>query len=211
MASRGGITITGYELNREQTEGSLRIAGNSGQGSSIPKPVDAKLLDNLFRFIESEGQILGEEVIRVMSVTRKMTGDVYIAGQETVLTCPGRKRIGGDYLDPANREGVVGVYEDGPDVNIRLGALGIGNTTILRVDGEIFSYIGLKIREQSPVTNTMIVSFANLGRERGYYIPDDAAYVEQTFQVINTPLKQGCAETSISNAFAEMETAFLNR
>jgi len=210
MASRAGVPITGYELNREHTEASLRIVSNAGQSSQPPKTVDSKLLHDLFRFIESEGQILGEEVIRIMTSTTKMTGDVNISGQERVFTCPGRRRTDGDYLG-ANREGVPGTYEDGPDVKIRLGALGLGNTVILRADGELFSYIGMKIKSESPLKNTMVVSFANLGRDRGFYIPYDAAFGEQTFQVLNTPLKPGCAESSIINGFVEMVTDYLDK
>jgi len=203
MASRGDLKITGYELNREKAEGSLRVGDNA-------KPVDAKVLDNLFRFIESEGQILGEEVIRIMTVTRKSTEDVYIAGQERVVNCPGRKRINGDKMGAA-REGVEGVYEDAPDVSMKLGTLGLGTIAILHADGEIFSYIGLRLKSESPLTNTMVVSFANLGRGKGYYIPYDAAYGFQTMEVLDSPIKEGYAEQSIVNNMIEMVTEYLGK
>src|ERR1035437_2978183 len=210
MASRGDLKITGYELNREKAEGSLRMDSNTQLGSTPLKPVDAKVLDDLFRFIDSEGQILGEEVIRIMTVTRKLTEDVYIAGQERVVSCPGRKRINGDKMGAA-REGVGGVYEDGPNVSMKLGALGIGTIAILRADGEIFSYIGLRLKEESPLTNTMVVSFANLGRGMGYYIPYDAAYGFQTMEVLDSPIKEGCAEQSIVNNMIDMVTEYLGK
>ena len=46
-------------------------------------------MDNLLRFIESEGQFLGEEVIRVMTLTEDMDGDVAIVGAARDLSCPG--------------------------------------------------------------------------------------------------------------------------
>jgi hypothetical protein len=40
------------------------------------RPVEPDALDMVFRLIQSEGQILGEEIIRVMTMTRKTTGDL---------------------------------------------------------------------------------------------------------------------------------------
>ena len=144
MASRSGAKITGYEMNRENIESPLRSAKN-------PPLVGINELENLFRMIESEGQILGEEVIRVMTVNRRTTGDVRIKGAQRTVTCPGRIRINCDRTDPACREGVPGEYKDGPDVNHHLGVLGLGTTAIATSDGEIFSYIGLQIKKESPL------------------------------------------------------------
>jgi neutral ceramidase len=209
MASRDGKKITGYELNREEFEGPLRFVGNPG--SIVPKPVDPKVLDNLFRFIESEGQILGEEVIRIMTVTKNVTGNVYIKGQEKVVTCPGRKRLNGDSWDPSTRAGVAGVYKDAPDVHIHLGVLGLGTTAILRSDGEVFSYIGQQAKKEAPLAFNMFVGIANgIGSGPGY-IPNDGAYGEQTFQVLNTPFKPGCAERGIVNALVELTDEYLHK
>src|SRR5262249_16903849 len=120
MASRAGNKITGFEINREESEGPLRTPNNNA------RPVDPKVLDEMFRFSESEGQILGEEVIRVMTWTKRTASDVRIAGLDTTVSCPGRKRTNGDAMDPKTREGIEGVYVDGPAFNIHVGVLGIG-------------------------------------------------------------------------------------
>ena len=57
--SKSGVPIIGYELVREDVEAPLR-EGNVPHGK-----LDPKVADRLERFIESEGQLLGEEVIRV--------------------------------------------------------------------------------------------------------------------------------------------------
>jgi hypothetical protein len=205
MASREGSKITGYELKREPVEAPLRSA-------TKPPLVGVNELDNLFRMMESEGQILGEEVIRVMTVTTKTTGDVRIAGQQKTVTCPGRTRINYVASDPAYREGRPGEYKDGPDVNHHLGVLGLGTTAIVTSDGEIFSYIGLRVKRESPLTNTMFVELANGGQGAGPgYVPNDAAYWEQTFQVLNARDKEGCAEQAIVNGLTEMVTDYLNK
>ena len=211
MASREGSKITGYELKREPIEAPLRVSTSPGS-QKPPSLVDAKVLDNLFRFIESEGQILGEEVIRVMSVTRKMTGDVRIAGVQKTVTCPGRTRINYVPSDPAYREGRPGEYKEGPDVNIHLGVLGLGTTAIASSDGEIFSYIGLQVKKESPLTNTMFVTSANGGQGPGPgYVANDAAFGEQTFQLLNMRVQPGCAERAIVNGLSDMVTEYLNQ
>jgi hypothetical protein len=45
--------------------------------------LDPKVADNFSRWIESEGQLLGEEVIRVMTNTRNMAADVSICALRT--------------------------------------------------------------------------------------------------------------------------------
>lgn len=205
MASREGSKITGYELKREPIEAPLRGKGDF-------KLVGAEELDNLFRMIESEGQILGEEVIRVMTVTRKTTGDLRIAGAQRAVTCPGRTRINFDASDPVYREGRPGEYKDGPDIDIHLGVLGLGTNVITSTDGEIFSYIGLQVKKESPLTNTMFVTLANggIGQSPGYVANDDA-FGQETFQLLNMRVKEGCAERAIVNGLTDMVTEYLKK
>jgi hypothetical protein len=203
MASRDGNKITGFEMNRETSEGPLRVPDNKAN------PVDPKVLDQMFRFMESEGPILGEEVIRLMTWTKRTATDVRIAGLDTIVNCPGRKRTNGDAMDPNTREGIEGVYSEGPQFNIHVGMLGIGTVGLVSVGAEIYSAIGLRAKAEAPLNNTMIVTSAN-GRVPGY-VPDDASYGHLTFQVLNTQLKPGCAETGIVNAIADMETQFMTK
>ena len=204
MADRAGDKITGFEINREKSEGPLRIATN--QGPAV-RDADPQRIDNLFRFIESEGQIFGEEVIRVMTWTKRRSGDVRIAGLQKVVSCPGRTRINGDSMDPTTREGVAGAYEDAPPVDLQMGVLGIGTVALASIDMEVYTQIGLRVKSEAPLTNTVFVTSAN-GKQRGY-MPDDASYGHQTFQVLNSRLKPGCAETAVVDTIVDLETQYL--
>jgi neutral ceramidase len=195
MASRAGVEITGYEMKREPIEAPVR-------GMPDAPPADPDVLDNLMRMIESEGQLLGEEVIRVMSTVTDISGNVRIRGIQRTFTCPGRTRVNFDMNDPAYREGVEAEYVDGPDVEHHLGILGLGTTVIAYSDGEIFSHIGQRIKKKSPPTNTMFVELA-FGRGVSY-IPDDASFGQQTFQVLNARDKPGCAEQTLVRGISEM-------
>ena len=208
MASRAGDKITGYEMNREASEGPLRIV-DSNRKPVITRAADPKVLDDLLRFIESEGQILGEEVIRVMTWTKNSTAEARIWGAQKVLTCPGRKRTNGDKMDPKTREGIEGLYVDGPPAEIPIGMLGIGTVAISPIGEEPYSLIAEKAKREAPLTNTIVVSLANARGNTGY-IPDDTSFGHQTFQPLNSTLKPGCAERAIIDAIADFETQYLN-
>jgi Neutral/alkaline non-lysosomal ceramidase, N-terminal len=204
MASRVGNKITGFEINREASEGPLRDAEYKGPAA---KPADPKVIDDMFRFIESEGQIFGEEVIRVMTWTKKTTGEVRIAGVQKEVSCPGRKRTNGDPFDPKTREGMEGTYVDAPPRIYKIGVLGVGTVALAWINAEIYTQIGLEAKNESPLKNTMIVTIAN--GSPGGYTPDDSSYGRQTFQVLESSVKPGCAETAIVNTVSDLETQYV--
>ncbi|MBV9441649.1 MAG: neutral/alkaline non-lysosomal ceramidase N-terminal domain-containing protein [Acidobacteriaceae bacterium] len=193
MASRSGLPISGNVLTREKVEAPLR------DGKVQAKAADPKVRDHLEQVIQSEGVLLGEEVIRIMSDTTRLNADAAIAAEQKVVTCPGRRR-----LDNA-REGSPGKYEDGDPVNIRLGILRIGDIALASVDAEIYSTIGMRFKKESPLADTMIVTLTN-GRANSGYIPNDSAFGAYTFQVLGSRLKPGYAETAIVNGWLDLMT-----
>ena len=191
LASRGGAPITGNVLTREPIEAAVR------DGKVTPQNPDPKVRDNLERVMESEGVLLGEEVIRVMSNTKRMESSPAIVADQNVVTCPGRHRT-----DTA-REGTPGTYTAGDAVNIRLGALRIGNVVLTSVDAEIYSTIARRLKEQSPMANTVVVTLAN-GTANSGYIPNNASFGAYTFQVLSSRLQPGCAEGAIDNGLLDL-------
>jgi neutral ceramidase len=194
MASRGGVPITGYVMTREPVEAPIR------DGKVKAGPVDPKVRDVLERVMDSEGVLLGEEVIRVATNIKRLDASPTIAAEQKTVTCPGRKRI-----DTA-REGTPGTYEDGDPVNIRLGVLRIGNIALTSVDAELYSPIGQRLKRESPMANTVTVTLAN-GAANSGYIPNDTAFGALTFQVLGSRLKSGCAETAIVNGLVDLIAA----
>jgi neutral ceramidase len=198
LASKSGVQISGYELVREDVEAPLR------EGQVPHGKLDPKVGDRLERWIESEGQLLGEEVIRVMTNTRNLSGDVALGGAQEIVSCPGRQRVN------AGREGEPGTYKDSDAVNIRLGMVGIGDIALATVNAEIYTMISQRAKKLSPMANTVVVTLAN-GRASSGYIPDDASYGHNTFQVLGTRLKPGCAEQSIANGLVDMVAQYVAR
>ena len=194
LASRGGLPITGFVMTREPVEAPIR------DGKVKAGQLDPKVRDALERVMDSEGVLLGEEVIRVASNIKRLNPSPSIAGQQKMVTCPGRKRI-----DNA-REGTPGTYEDGDPVNIRLGVLRIGNIALASVDGEVYSPIAQRLKRESPMADTVMVTLAN-GMANSGYIPNDTAFGALTFQVLGSRLKPGCAETTIVNGLMDLIAA----
>jgi neutral ceramidase len=186
LASRSGVPITGNVLPREPVEAPLR------DGKVTARPLDPTVRDTLERVMESEGVLLGEEVIRVMTNTTRMDPSPVITASQEMATCPGRRR-----LDNV-REGKPGRYEDGDPVNLRFGVLRIGDVALGSVDAEIYSPIGKRVKQESPMADTVVVTLAN-GMANSGYIPNDASFGAYTFQVLSSRLKPGCAEDTIVN------------
>lgn len=194
LASSSGVPITGYVLTREPVEAPIR------DGKVKATPPDPKVRDAMERVMDSEGVLLGEEVIRVMTNITRLDASPGITGEQKMVTCPGRKRT-----DTA-REGTPGTYEDGPPVDIRLGALRIGDIALTSVDAEIYSEIGKRLKRESPMANTFVVTLAD-GMANSGYIPNDTAFGAYTFQVLSSRLKPGCAETAIVDGLLDLIAA----
>jgi neutral ceramidase len=178
-------------LTREPVEAPIR------DGKVKPVPPDPKVLDVLERVMDSEGVLLGEEVIRVMTNIKRLQNSPSIAAAQKTVTCPGRKRI------DTGREGAPGTYEDGDPVNIRLGVIRIGSIALTSVDAEIYSPIAQRLKRESPVADTFMVTLAN-GAANSGYVPNDTAFGAYTFQVLGSRLKPGCAETAIVNGLLDL-------
>lgn len=198
LASRSAVNITGYEMVREDIEAPIR-------NKTVPaKNADRKVAQQLGNYMQAQGVILGEEVIRVMSGTQHAAENPDIWGTQTTLTCPGRRRT------DSGREGMTGQYEDGPNVAIRLGALGIGDIAITSANAEIYDEIGQRVKKESPMSKTMFVTLAN-GRADSGYIANDESYGHQTFQVLGTRLKPGCAEAGIAGGISGLVKSYMAR
>lgn len=158
--------------------------------------LDPKTLRLGARLVDSIGQLLGEEVIRVMDTTTRTSSEVRIWGAHQIISCPGRRRM------DSGREGAPGTYVDADPINIRLGLLVIGKIALVAVTGELYNIVAQRLKKVAPYGNTVVVTIAN-GKSVGY-IPDDASYERHTFQVLSTRIKKGYAEKAIANTILDM-------
>jgi len=168
-----------------------------GQGLKKDDPTVAKLMNQQKQMILSMGQFLGEEVMHVMRNMERMDTSARIFGSQKTVSCPGRQRT------DTGRAGFPGTYKDADPVNIRLSLLMIGDIAFGGVNGEVFNLIGQRLKEESRFARTMMLTLTN-GRANSGYIPNDAAFGYNTFEVLSSRLKPGCAETSIVNGLLDL-------
>jgi neutral ceramidase len=65
-------------------------------------------------------------------------------------------------------------------VAFRLGVLGIGDIALTTVNAEVYTLISQRMKKQSSMANTIMVTLAN-GRANSGYVPNDAAFGANTF------------------------------
>jgi neutral ceramidase len=114
---------------------------------------------------------------------------------QKVISCPGKRTV----QNPGpNQEYRI---EDADPVPIRLSLLAINDITFAGVSGELLTNIGTRLKAESPLARTIVVTHCN---GSSGYIPDDAAYDQVSFEITATRLKRGYAEQAIVSGFAEM-------
>ncbi len=167
-----------------------------GQGLNKQDPMVRKLLGQQKQMIISMGQFLGEEVKRVMREMTRMSTCGRIFAAQKMISFPGRDRIG------QGRAGVEAAYTDGPDVQLRLSLLIIDDIAIGGCNAEVFNMIAQRFKRESPIGRSIFVSMAN-GISNSGYIPNDAAFGYQTFEVLSSRCKPGYAENAIVNGLLD--------
>jgi hypothetical protein len=168
-----------------------------GEGLDRNNPAVARLLNQQRQMVLSMGQFLGEEVLHVMRGHARTDTAVPLSGLSSAISCPGRERTN------QGRAGFEGTYKDGSPVEIRLGLLRIGDVMIGAVNAEVFNPIAQRLTRESPYKATMMATLTN-GAARSGYIPDDASFGKQTFEVLSSRLQPGCAESAIVNGILSL-------
>jgi hypothetical protein len=135
--------------------------------------------------------MLGEEVKHVMRGIERFEDDkLVIKAEQEVLKFPGRRRTN------QGRGGVEGTYVDADSVTVRVGVLLLGDIALGTVNGETYNQIARQFIKESPYAKTMMVTIANGSATTGY-IPDDASFGQNVFEVLSSRLKPGYAERGI--------------
>ncbi|NLD36658.1 MAG: hypothetical protein GX654_07305 [Desulfatiglans sp.] len=168
-----------------------------GEGLNKEDHEVKKLMDQQKQMILSMGQFLGEEVMHVMRGMERMSEKGRIAGKQKMVSFPGRDQTN------KGRAGYEGTYKDGAPVELRLGLLMIDDIAIGTVNAEIFNLIAQRLKKESPLTKTMMVTITN-GMANSGYIPNDAAFGYQTFEVLSSRCKPGYAENAIVNGILDL-------
>jgi neutral ceramidase len=189
------IRIADYARRGEDISNSMPPGG---MGLDRDNPEVARLMNQQRQMLSTMGQMLGEEVLHVLKRGLEEPRTVAtISGAQQSITCPGRQRT------DQGREGSPGTYVDGEPVNILLSMLKVGDVYLGGVNAEIFNPIATRFKEESPYKHSMMVTLTN-GTANSGYVPHDAAFGYNTFEVLSSRLQPGCAENSIVNGLLEL-------
>jgi neutral ceramidase len=168
-----------------------------GEGLDRNNPTVARLMNQQRQMVLSMGQFLGEEVLHVRRGIERTDTAVPLFGRFSTISCPGRERTN------QGRAGFEGTYKEASPVEIRLGVLRLGDVVIGAVNAEVFNPIAQRLKRESPYKATMMATLTN-GAARSGYIPDDASFGKQTFEVLSSRLQPGCAESAIVNGLLSL-------
>jgi hypothetical protein len=192
----GAPALSGGRAGRGASPQGFNPAVAQSSRQAIPADELASYKDGIARtgaVVVMMGTLIGESAIHVMRDQIQPVDTAMVWGGQEKFTCPGRARLDAD--NPA-RENVFPGYKEGPDVNLMVGLLRLGDINFATVNGEVYTNIGLKLKAASPASKTMVVTLANGAANSGYIYSDDA-YSHLTFQVIGSRLQPGCAENKI--------------
>lgn len=188
------IRIKDYAKRGEDISNSMPPGG---QGLNKQDPTVMKLMNQQKQMILSMGQFLGEEVMHVMREMDRFSSDGNIFGGQKTIGCPGRQRT------DTGRAGYPGSYKDADPVELRVSLVRVGDIVMGAVNGEVFNLIAQRLKKESRFARTMMVTLTN-GQARSGYIPNDAAFGYNTFEVLSSRLKPGCAENGIVNGLLDL-------
>ena len=168
------------------------LIGASGDINPIYGPhIDFVDVNSYAYALEAIGSDLGKEAIRVSGeISCRPSGKIRALQRSIYL--PGKSEEPNRLHHRA--------YEPGKEVEVRLSAIKIGQIIFTAVNGEVFNQIGVKLREQSPYTNTFFITHCN--GSSGYLVSDEAI-PRGGYEVRSTSVSSG-AEAGIIEGLLEM-------
>ncbi len=188
------IRIKEYAERGEDISNSMPPGGT---GLDRNNPEVQRLMNEQKEITKAMGVMLGEEVKHVIRNIDRPEKSATIAAAQKTAVIPGRNRTN------TGRAGSAGTYVDGDSVRIRLGLLMFNDIAIGAINAEVFSQIAIQLKKESPFSRTMVVSVTN-GSANSGYIPNDAAFGYQTFEVLSSRCKPGYAERAIIDGILDL-------
>lgn len=161
--------------------------------------------------LDVQARRLGEEIVRVATNIQNTTDKVVLWGEDTTVTCPGRKResaapAAGTVPGSATPAASTGKMVDAEPVDIPLGLIMINDIALANVSGEVFTEISQKLKKESLFDRTVMVT---LSRGSLGYIPSENAYLLPSAMAANNRIKPGCAEHEMVDAFLGLEKQYI--
>lgn len=144
-----------------------------------------------FNEIGAIGLVVGEEIVAIAKgISSFQTGSVTVLRRE--IDVPGKEKS----ASRMPNEKIV----PGQPVKLRFTVVKIGSVVFAGISGEVMNVIGMKVKEQSPFKNTVVVTHCN--GSSGYLCTDEA-YTEGGYEPMVSQTMPGVAKIIVDN-FLEM-------
>jgi hypothetical protein len=146
------------------------VVGASGDINPIYGPHIDFEKNNSYAFgKDAIGEDLGLEALRVCNGIKSLSSG-RISALQRVISLPSKDNDAENYLQPDSKKD--------NDLIVRLSAIKIGNIVLTAISGELFNQISVKMRNQSPYSDTFMITHCN--GSSGYLVTDDAFPKEDT-------------------------------
>lgn len=142
--------------------------------------------------MEAQGLIVGAEALRVADGIGELTHAVRIGAGQRTVACP--VKAGQDVMETMKQELV-------DSVPLRLALVKLNEVALVGVSGEVVTAIYRRLRDESPLARTLLISIAN---DRIGYLPDDARFDRPVHSVNGCPIARGYAEDAIVDGVVGM-------
>lgn len=192
-----------YQITGDWMGATSRFVGDAFGGNVIV-PVTAGASADInpiygpndnFNEIEAVGMLVGEEVVNVVTSIQTIPNGTIQATKMTIMA-NGKKPL--ESREPNQKL----VYDD--QVPINLSALKIGHIFFAGVSGELMTEIGMRIKEESPFKNTVIITHCD---GSSGYLCTNLAYPEGGYEVMVSRTMPG-TEYLISENLKKMFFSF---
>ena len=152
------------------------------------------------------GQKQGMDALRIMKGINELHDEAEIKILDKVLTLPGTKVEG--FTKPMimdanliDHSKIYNVDADPIDVDLRL--IKLGDISLLGVEFELISEIGLRLKEQLSDKDTVLISYYS-DQPGGRYFADKWGYENRTFAYFRNKVKDACTEEKLIEAVQKM-------
>ncbi|MCI3278894.1 neutral/alkaline non-lysosomal ceramidase N-terminal domain-containing protein [Streptomyces cylindrosporus] len=144
--------------------------------------------------MDAQGLIVGTEVLRVADRIGETSSGVRIRAGQRTIPCP--VKAGHGVMETMRQETV-------DTVPLRLALVALGDVALTGVSGEVITEVHRRLRAESPLARTLLVSLAN---DRIGYLPDDAHFDRPVHSVNGCPIARGHAENAIVDGLVGLIT-----
>jgi hypothetical protein len=176
---------------KEEVGKNVVVAVTAGASADI-NPIYGPCVN--FNEINTVGYHVAKEAMKVLpGISVAPVKD--IAASYTSVKFPGKKG-GIDNKPPVS-------FDHGPEVEIRLSGLKIGDLVMEGISGELMTEYGLQVKKASPYKNTIIITHCN---GSSGYICTDQAYKEGGYEVMTTRLMPGVEKPLIAKFMGQIKS-----